>query len=561
MTRSHYPVTHLVSSGPQSDVTLLFVDQVSEVGGDGGAPTLALDDYTDPQAIALVREGSQEAFDVLYRRHLNAALYVARTQADNFSDADDVVAEAFASIYQSLTEGKGPKEYFRSYLLTVVRRTAHDRNRKSRRVPVAGDNGVLDSVVIDEDRIINEFESAVMAKAFRSLPERWQAVLWHVDIEGLKPAAAAPFIGLSPNGVSSLALRAREGLRQAYLQFHIGGSPDDGCAEFSSQLGKYARNALKRTTREKVDAHLAGCAKCTALLVELNDIQSGMRTLLFPLLTGVAFTPGVVAAYLSGTAPLPGGTSVAAASSDARRSGSPGKITAAVVAGALALAGLAAALVPTGSETTAAPDSATEAPPAVVDPSATPSGRAEPPAAIPTSDPPAAVPTEPAASPAPRPAVVVVPIAPAAPRAASVVDSPVVLSTSRPAPSNAASAAAARTVDATFTAVRGSNPTERELNLVFSLMDNGAAESAEAIFSLPDQATFVAGKTTSPAGWTCSSAAENSRQIRCATPALDPHGLDFKLVVAMPVAVDRGTLHYQFGGQGIVTKTFSNAFH
>ena len=64
MTRVHYPVTHLVSSGPQSDVTLLFVDQVSEVGANGGAPTLALDDYTDPQAIALVRDAASGAAGV-----------------------------------------------------------------------------------------------------------------------------------------------------------------------------------------------------------------------------------------------------------------------------------------------------------------------------------------------------------------------------------------------------------------------------------------------------------------------------------------------------------------
>ena len=242
----------------------------------------------------MVRQGVTEAFDVLYERHLKIAQYVARAQTDNPSDADDVVAEAFATVFQLLTEGKGPNEFFRSYLLTVVRRTAHDRNRKARRMPTA-DDAVLDSAVLDNDPVLSRLESSIMAKAFKSLPERWQAVLWHLDIEGLKPAAAAPLVGLTPNGVSSLALRAREGLRQAYLQQHISQTVGDGCEEYASQLGKYARSALKRTSAERVRAHLDGCAKCTALLMELNDVQGGMRAILFPLVTGIAFSPVAIA--------------------------------------------------------------------------------------------------------------------------------------------------------------------------------------------------------------------------------------------------------------------------
>ncbi|MFP3686343.1 hypothetical protein SB847_21820, partial [Bacillus sp. SIMBA_026] len=68
---------------------------------------------------------------------------------------------------------------------------------------------------------IKAFESQTVAKAFRSLPERWQAVLWYLDVERMKPAAVAPILGLSPNAVSALALRAREGLRREYLQAHI----------------------------------------------------------------------------------------------------------------------------------------------------------------------------------------------------------------------------------------------------------------------------------------------------------------------------------------------------
>src|SRR2546430_10213444 len=46
--------------------------------------------------------------------------------------------------------------------------------------------------------------------------------LWQLEVEGKTPAEVAPMFGLSGNGASALAMRAREGLRQAYLQEHIG---------------------------------------------------------------------------------------------------------------------------------------------------------------------------------------------------------------------------------------------------------------------------------------------------------------------------------------------------
>lgn len=87
----------------------------------------------DNHLIELVRQGHLSAFDELYRRHKNAAVYVARREADNLSDVDDVVAEAFLAVLVALEAGKGPNAYFRSYVLTTTRRMAHQRNAGARR--------------------------------------------------------------------------------------------------------------------------------------------------------------------------------------------------------------------------------------------------------------------------------------------------------------------------------------------------------------------------------------------------------------------------------------------
>jgi RNA polymerase sigma factor (sigma-70 family) len=223
-----------------------------------------------------VRGGDPGSYEELFRRYQGIASYVARAESDNPADADDVVSEAFASILKSLLEGRGPVDSFRAYLLTTVRRMSHRCNQQNRRATLMADAHAGD-VAINDDPILRDFENRILMTAFRSLPLPWQAVLWHVEVEGMKPAATARAMGLSPNAVSSLLIRAREGLRQAYLQQHVQESATDPCTDFSRHLGKYVRNAVRPGAQEKVRRHVDDCLRCTGVMAELMEVQSGMK--------------------------------------------------------------------------------------------------------------------------------------------------------------------------------------------------------------------------------------------------------------------------------------------
>ena len=517
-----------------------------DTGSSGG--TITAGPVSDQEIIAAVRGGDTDAFDSLYRRHLAAAQYVARANTDNPSDADDIVAEAFASVFQALSSGKGPREFFRAYLLTVVQRTAHARNRKARLTQSAPDDAMLDTAVVDADPVLREFESSAVATAFKSLPERWQAVLWHVDIEGMKPAAAAPFIGVSPNGVSSLLIRAREGLRQAYLQSHVVLAPDDECSEYSGQLGKYARNALKRTSSEKVSAHLETCSKCTALLFELNHIQGAMRAALFPLVTGIALTPGAAAGLLSASNSS-GLTGEGPAT--VRSLGHVWKVAvAAAVAAGVAIFGLVAWFGQPSAEVNNA--------------GAAPSTSTSPSASSRTTDVPIVPSPAQSAVQSPRPFAPVEvrphPVSEeiARQRAAVVTNSGTVSSTTEAVPSTAAPS---QTVDAVFGMEAGGGLLERDISVGFSLLGDSVQSSGETTFSLPENATFIPGKFSAPSGWSCSDPAADSRLIRCTTTSIEPASLAFKLGVSLRNPEAGSTLNYQFGGQHILTKSFASSFH
>ncbi len=253
-------------------------------------------ELTDPELISRVREGDVGAYGTLFSRHVDAATRLARLLVGG-PDADDLVSEAFVKVLNVLLAGGGPDVAFRAYLLTSVRRLHVDKMRGQQRLTTTGDMTPYDPGVPFADPAIAGFEGGAAAKAFASLPERWQMVLWHLEVENQKPADIAPLLGMSANSVSALAYRAREGLRQAFLNMHSGDLTSDECRETNELMGAYVRQALSRRDTAKVEDHLDQCRRCTAVYLELAEVNTSLAGLLGPALLG-----GMAAAYLGGGA-------------------------------------------------------------------------------------------------------------------------------------------------------------------------------------------------------------------------------------------------------------------
>ncbi|MFB9570569.1 sigma-70 family RNA polymerase sigma factor, partial [Saccharopolyspora hordei] len=261
---------------------------------------------SDGELLEEVRNGSSAAYAELYERHVGAAYTMARQVARSAAEADDLVSEAFAKVLDALRDGRGPTTAFRAYLLTALRHVAYDRTRRERKVQLADDVAEASGADVSvpfTDTAVAGLERTLAAQAFARLPERWQTVLWHVEVEGQTPAQVAPLLGLTPNGVSALAYRAREGLRQAYLQVHLGqlDTEDQQCRATVDRLGAWTRNGLSKRETAQVEAHLDGCDRCRALAAELADVNGALRSIIAPLVLGTAAT-GYLAASSSGGA-------------------------------------------------------------------------------------------------------------------------------------------------------------------------------------------------------------------------------------------------------------------
>ncbi|MDQ0726197.1 sigma-70 family RNA polymerase sigma factor [Microbacterium sp. W4I20] len=258
---------------------------------------------SDADLILRTRSGDTEAFGELWRRHYPSGLSVARSVTSSI-DPDDLVQESYTRIYQAIIKGGGPNGSFRAYLFTSIRNTAAVWGRSRRETAI----DELDTVADPDstDQAANEaLDRSLTAQAFRSLPSRWQEVLWYTEIEQMKPQDVAPLLGMKSGAVSQLAFRAREGLREAWIQAHLrSAAPGSDCQWTIEHLGAYSRGNLGTRDHKRLELHLDECARCMIVAAEAKDVSTRLALVLLPLVLGVTGAAGYLATLQGGGAPL-----------------------------------------------------------------------------------------------------------------------------------------------------------------------------------------------------------------------------------------------------------------
>ncbi|MFE2408851.1 RNA polymerase sigma factor [Kitasatospora sp. NPDC057904] len=224
----------------------------------------------------------REVMAEVFTRHHGAVLAYARRFCRDQQTAQDLAAEAYASTYQSVARGRGPRHAWRPYLQACVRRTAMEWSAQTRdRIVLAADFHTWAECLADEagtdDALLAAEETALIAGAYRALPERWQVLLWFFVVEGESAATVAQRMSMTPSGVRSLAARARAGLREAYLSAHEGEGAGKECRYFTSVLTGDARRPGRRRGRE-LARHLRECPGCGRVAEQFRRANSSLGT-------------------------------------------------------------------------------------------------------------------------------------------------------------------------------------------------------------------------------------------------------------------------------------------
>jgi DNA-directed RNA polymerase specialized sigma24 family protein len=231
---------------------------------------------SDAELISAARSGDARAYDLLGDRHAAAALRFACLLTSSPAEAGDIVAETLAGVLDAIRSGAGPSEAFRPYLLTGIRRVRLDRvHGQYGQRPPGAEIAIPGAPLVD--RTAASLERSLTVKAFRSLPERWAAVLWHAEVEHARPAELALLLGTSADAVAEQTERAIEGLRQAYLRIYRSVRRQPECRRIAGKLGDHVRNRLPHHEQLMVNGHLSRCRDCGTARAELAGIDAGLR--------------------------------------------------------------------------------------------------------------------------------------------------------------------------------------------------------------------------------------------------------------------------------------------
>ncbi|MEV6290230.1 sigma-70 family RNA polymerase sigma factor [Streptomyces sp. NPDC051896] len=377
----------------------------------------------DGELIERMRGGDDSAYEELYRRHANLVRRYARSCCRDAHTADDLTAEVFARMLQAVRGGSGPEHAVRAYLLTSVRRVAAHWTKSARREQLVDDfavfaqqashaseeSGTAASVgsfgagldLGADVRAMHEAEQSMAMRAFRSLPARWQAVLWHTEVEDESPSEVAVLFGLDANGTRVLASRAREGLKQAYLQAHVSASlaADEECSRYADQLGTYARRKLRIRAERGLRKHLEECAKCRLAAAQIEEVAGGIPAVVPVAVIGWFGAAGYAKALgvIAGSAGAGAAGAAAATGSSSGGAGGAGGAAASEGVGAPVKAGIAAGVVAVAAAAVAL---------ALVNDSHPPAkDTARPTPSAPVAQPPAPKPTPSKQKPSPQPVV------------------------------------------------------------------------------------------------------------------------------------------------------------
>ncbi|GHD04329.1 hypothetical protein [Zhihengliuella salsuginis] len=274
---------------------------------------------SDVELVERVRSGDDAAVAALWERHRESAVRAAQWRSRAFpgADADDAAARAFESLVASLQAGSGPVEAVRPYLLTAVSRTVMSVSRGAE--PDADPFALFEAGDPDASPVMAGLDARLLCQAFLGLPERWQSVLWLLEVEGEDPADAGTQLASSPETVDLLALLAMKELRSDFLDLHTGDEARAACRR-AGELPDYVRGELGRRAHQRFQNHSDGCASCSEALAHLEDPGTAIRQVIAPLFVGRGSAaplglaaPAAAAPALTRSRPVLVGTGIAAA--------------------------------------------------------------------------------------------------------------------------------------------------------------------------------------------------------------------------------------------------------
>jgi RNA polymerase sigma-70 factor (ECF subfamily) len=173
-----------------------------------------LRDMADEELMELVDQGEMRAFEVIFDRHAGAAYSLALRMCGRRALAEDIVQEAFLSLWRSGTSYDRARGSVRSWVLSAVHNRAVDALRRagSKAGRDVHDDGIAERLPAPEAtdaEVVRREEARRVRSALDDLPPDQRQVIELAYFGGLTHSQIAEMLDLPPGTVKG---RMRLGL-------------------------------------------------------------------------------------------------------------------------------------------------------------------------------------------------------------------------------------------------------------------------------------------------------------------------------------------------------------
>jgi RNA polymerase sigma factor (sigma-70 family) len=172
----------------------------------------------DADLVAQARNGRNQAFDLLMRRHSPMVVRYLTRVLGNVEDAHDAAQETFVALHRNLHRFD-PSRSFVAWLFHMARNKGRDALRKRTAMRWLGGEDSMEQyaskapapdIEVSDRQSLEQVEDAI-----RDLPEGLKTPLLLSAIEGLSHMEIGTVMGLTPKAVEVRIYRARSRLRDS----------------------------------------------------------------------------------------------------------------------------------------------------------------------------------------------------------------------------------------------------------------------------------------------------------------------------------------------------------
>ncbi len=183
------------------------------------SPSVGMDDSAD---VALAASGDRQAFERLYRRHVNRVFSVCTRMCGSRVTGEELTQDVFVRTWEKLPQFRG-ESAFSTWLhriaINVVLNARKSEGRQASRIDEGRSEDVEDEAgggdVFGHQRLTFEAEKMDLEKAIAGLPAGARKIFVMHDVEGYKHEEIAEMFGITSGGSKAQLHRARLLLREA----------------------------------------------------------------------------------------------------------------------------------------------------------------------------------------------------------------------------------------------------------------------------------------------------------------------------------------------------------